>query len=92
MSGNDSGSGRGQTGLEDVHATHIEERTWRELLAGELASRWKTIAAIVVLFVTTAALYKVDGGPSIDALVFGVMGLLLAVYFLVTLRSDLKLE
>jgi hypothetical protein len=92
MSGNDMGSGRGQTGLEDVHATHVEERTWQELLVGELASRWKTIAAIIVLFVTAGALYWVDGGPSIDAIVFGAMGLLLAVYFLVTLRSDLKLE
>jgi len=92
MSANDSPGRSGQTGLEDVHKTHIEKRSRRELLVGELLTRWKLLGSIVVLLITTYALYTVDGAVSKDVMVFAAMAVLLAVYFVVTLRSDLKLE
>lgn len=92
MSG-DGESSRGQTGLEDIHdESLIPEKTRAEIVLDKLHERWRFIGGIVVMLFTSGALYYVDGRFSLDALVFAVMALLMLVYFLVTLWSDLRLE
>ncbi|WP_221621730.1 hypothetical protein [Halocatena pleomorpha] len=54
--------------------------------------RWRTAGAIAVLAVTSVLLFRVDGGRSIDTQVFAGITLLLLLYFLVTLRSDVGTE
>lgn len=92
MSG-DGESSRGQTGLEDIHDDSlIPEQTSTEIVLDQLHARWRFIAGIVVMLITSGTLYYVDGRLSMDALVFAVMALLMLVYFVITLWSDLRLE
>jgi hypothetical protein len=89
----DTDSGRaGQSGLEDVHNVSIEEKSSTQVLTSELAGRWQTLLAIVALGATSGLLWYMDGGFSLDMLVFSVLTVLLVVYFLLTLRNDLRLE
>ena len=61
-------------------------------LARQLRRRWKILGAVVVTTITTAAIYRVDGGVSTDAIVFGVSTLALLLYVVLTIRSDMQLE
>lgn len=61
-------------------------------LRRQLRRRWKMLGSILVTAITTAAIYRVDGTFSKDAIVFASVTVALLVYFLVTIRSDLELE
>lgn len=84
--------GRDSTGLADVRDRSVAERSTTQILLEKLQDRWQIIAAVVVLFLTSYGLAYVDNGFSKDALVFSAIAVLLAVYVVLTLRSDLKLE
>lgn len=61
-------------------------------LRRQLRRRWKILGSTVVTALTTAAVYRVDGFFSKDAIVFALVTAALLVYFLMTIWSDLKLE
>ena len=63
-----------------------------EQLARQFRRRWKILGAILVTAITTAAIYRVDGSFSKDAIVFAALTAALLVYTVLTIRSDLKLE
>ncbi|UPM44260.1 hypothetical protein [Halocatena salina] len=80
-------------GLEDIHeASDSVEQSTMSVTIGNVRERWRTAGAIVVLAATSVLLFRVDGGLSIDTQVFAGITLLLLLYFLVTLRSDVGME
>lgn len=58
----------------------------------KLQERWRTAGSIFVLAVTSVLLYRIDGYLSIDSQVFAGITILMLIYFLVTLRSDVRME
>ena len=93
MSGESDGTRSRSVGLGDITAeTTVEPESTPVQLAKQLRRRWKTFGAIAVTAATTYAIYHVDGELSKDAWLFGLMTVLLFVYALLTLRSDMKLE
>ncbi len=89
----DTDPGRaGQTGLDDVHEVDIEQKSSTQVFVSEVLGRWQTLLAIVALGVTAGLLWYMDGGFSLDMVVFSLLTVLLAAYFGLTLRNDLKLE
>lgn len=53
-------------------------------------ARWKHAAVAVVVGATSWALYRVDGGWSLDATAFALAAVAIVGYSLFTLRSDLE--
>lgn len=79
-------------GLADIHEASYEEKSTGRVIVEQITARWQTVLALVTLAATTYGLYVLDGGLSKDALIFGVLAVCLAVYFALTLRTDVKLE
>ena len=93
MSGENDGTRSRSVGLGDVTTeTTVEPQSLPVQVGKQLRRRWKTFGAIAVTALTTYAIYSVDGEFTKDAWVFGLMTVVLFVYALLTLRSDLKLE
>lgn len=82
------GGGLGEMG----EGREVGPQSTTGLLAKQLRRRWKIIGAIVVTAITTAAIHRVDGAVTKDVTVFAILTAALLVYFLVTIRADLKLE
>ncbi|WP_121744370.1 hypothetical protein [Natronorubrum halophilum] len=79
--------------LKDIRtASDAVEKPPMSVALEKIQERWQTAGSIVVLAVTSVLLYRVDGYLSIDAQVFGGITILLLIYFLVTLRSDVRME
>ncbi|RRJ30129.1 hypothetical protein EIK79_11145 [Halocatena pleomorpha] len=93
MSGNTPQRNSEGVGLEDIHeALDSVEQSTMSVTVETVRERWRTAGAIAVLAVTSVLLFRVDGGRSIDTQVFAGITLLLLLYFLVTLRSDVGTE
>lgn len=78
--------------MGEIHERTVEVDSTLVYALRQLGRRWKTVGAIVVTAITTAAIYQLDGDWSKDAIVFGALTILLLAYTLLTLRADLKLE
>ncbi|SFS87159.1 hypothetical protein [Halostagnicola kamekurae] len=79
-------------GLENIReASDAVEKSAPGIVLEKVAERWRTVGAIVMLAVTSVLLYWIDGYLSIDSQVFGGITLLLLGYFLVTLRTDVRM-
>ncbi len=80
-------------GLENIReASDAVEKSTAAITVEKIVERWRTVGAIVVLAVTSVLLYQIDGYLSIDSQVFGGITLFLLAYFLVTLRTDIRME
>lgn len=78
--------------LEQVRqASDAVEQSTGKLIAENLVERWQFVGAIVVLVITSALLYLVDEGMSMDATIFAGLTALLLAYLLLTVRSDVKM-
>lgn len=73
-------------------ASDAVEKSTIGIALEKFVERWRTVGAILVLAVTSILLYQVDGYLSIDSQVFGGITLFLLAYFLVTLRTDIRME
>lgn len=71
--------------------TFTPDSTAAELIR-QLRRRWKILGSAFVTALTTAAIYWVDDAFTKDAWVFGGLTVVLILYALLTIRSDLKLE
>ena len=65
------------------------DRLDRSPLVQVVILRWKHAVITVLIAATAWALYNVAGGWSLDATVFALAAAALAVYSLITLRTDL---
>lgn len=93
MSGESTSRKPESTGLENIReASDVVEKSTTGIVLEKVVERWRTVGAIVVLAVTSLLLYQVDGYLSIDSQVFGGITLFLVGYFLVTLRTDVRME
>jgi hypothetical protein len=92
MSGDTERGRSGQTGLEDVHDVSIDEQSGADVMIQEIAGRWQTVLAIAALAVTSGTLWYMDGGFSLDMVVFAILTVLLLLYFAITLVNDVKME
>lgn len=93
MSGDTPHRNSEEAGLEDIHeASDAVEQSATSVTVEKVRERWRTAGAIVVLAVTSVLLFRVDGRLSLDTQVFAGITLLLLLYFLVTLRSDVSME
>ena len=92
MSGEGDTRGRGTGGLEAVRDVEVPQKSTARLVFEQVLTRWKIVGAILVLTVTSLLLQYMDGGISIDVFIFRGLTILLALYFLVTLYTDVKLE
>lgn len=80
-------------GLENIReASDAVEKSTASVVIEKVYERWQTVGAIVTLAVASILLYVVDGYLSIDTQVFGGISILLLIYFLVTLRTDISME
>lgn len=80
-------------GLEDIRETpEAVEKSAIAVTVGKVRERWRTAGSIVVLTITSVLLYRVDGYLSFDSQVFAGITVLLLLYFLATLRSDVSME
>ncbi|WP_226005128.1 hypothetical protein [Natrinema salinisoli] len=80
-------------GLENIReASDAVEQSTLSITVEKIYERWRTGGAILVLAVTSVLLYRVDGHLSIDSQVFAGITLLLLIYFLATLRTDISME
>lgn len=70
----------------------LRPQSTTEQLRRQFRRRWKIMGSTVVTALTTVAIYRVDGTFSKDAIAFALVTAALFVYFLMTIRSDLKLE
>ena len=92
MSGDTQRGRSGQSGLEDVHDVSIDERSGTDVIVEEIRGRWQTVLALAALAVTSGTLWYMDGGFSLDMVVFAILTVLLLLYFAVTLVNDVKME
>lgn len=93
MSGDTTSRKSESAGLENIReASDAVERSTTGVALEKIVERWRTVGAILVLAVTSVLLYQVDGYLSIDSQVFGGITLFLLGYFLVTLRTDIRME
>lgn len=93
MSGDTTHRDSEGAGLEDIReASDAVEKSATSVIVENVRERWRTAGAIVVLAVTSVLLFRVDGGLSIDTQVFVGITLLLLLYFLATLHSDVSME
>ncbi|WP_049941711.1 hypothetical protein [Haloterrigena turkmenica] len=93
MSGDTTRRNSQSGGLENIReASDAVEKSTAAVTVEKVWERWRTAGAIVVLAVTSVLLYRIDGYLSIDSQVFGGITLLMLIYFLATLRSDVSME
>lgn len=93
MSGDTTSQKSESAGLENIReASDAVEKSTIGVTLEKVVERWQTVGTIVVLAVTSVLLYQVDGYLSIDSQVFGGITLFLLGYFLVTLRTDIRME
>ncbi|AHG01993.1 hypothetical protein HALLA_01455 (plasmid) [Halostagnicola larsenii XH-48] len=93
MSGESTSRKSESAGLENIReASDAVEKSTTGIVLEKVVERWRTASAIVMLAVTSVLLYQVDGYLSIDSQVFGGITLFLLGYFLVTLRTDVRME
>ncbi|MDF9747515.1 hypothetical protein [Natrinema salsiterrestre] len=80
-------------GLENIReASDAVEQSTLSITVEKIYERWRTGGAILVLAITSVLLYRVDGYLSVDSQVFAGITLLLLIYFLATLRTDISME
>lgn len=93
MSGERDGTQSRSVGLGDITTERARGPEGTSVrVVKQLRRRWKMFGVILVTALTTYAVYHVDGEVTKDAWIFGLATVLLLVYTLLTLRSDLKLE
>lgn len=93
MSGDTTRGASEGGGLEDIReASDAVEKSAIAVTVEKVRERWRTAGSIVVLAVTSVLLYRVDGYLSVDSQVFAGITILLLIYFLATLRSDVSME
>ncbi len=93
MSGSTTRSASEERSLENIReASDAVEKSTAEITVEKTLERWRTVGTIVVLIVASVLLVRVDGYLSIDAQVFGGIAILLLIYFLATLRTDVRME
>jgi len=92
MSGDTQRGRSGQSGLEDVHDVSVDERSGADIMVAEIRGRWQTVLALGALAVTSGTLWYMDGGFSLDMVVFAILTVLLLAYFVITLVNDVKME
>lgn len=93
MSGNGTRRTSEGGGLQNIReASDAVEKSTASVTIEKVRERWRTVGSIVVLAVTSALLYSVDGYLSLDSQVFAGITALMAIYFLVTLRTDVGME
>lgn len=93
MSGDTSRRVSEDAGLERIReASDAVEKSTPALIVEKVWERWRIAGVIVVLAVTSGLLFRLDGYLSIDTQVFAGITLLLLGYFLVTLRTDVRME
>jgi len=93
MSGESTSRKTESAGSENIReASDAVEKSTAGIALEKLWERRRTGGAIIVLAVTSVLLYQVDGYLSIDSQVFGGITLFLLGYFLVTLRTDIRME
>lgn len=84
--------------LEDIRVDDVEVEDTLEHALTQVRGRWKAIGAIVTTAITAYAIYYVDTvtgeatGLTLDAWVFLLLTVALALYTAVMLRSDIELE
>lgn len=79
--------------LEDIReASAAVEKSTAQVVVEKVLGRLQILVSIVVLSITTYLLYLVDGGLSTDAWIFAGLAVGLLAYFLVTLRTDVRME
>ncbi|PCR92156.1 hypothetical protein [Natrinema ejinorense] len=93
MSSDTTSRGSEGGGLENIReASDAVEKSPIAVTVEKVRERWRTASAILVLAVTSVLLFRVDGYLSIDTQVFAGITLLLLIYFLATLRTDVSME
>lgn len=93
MSGDTTRGTGDEPSLERIReASDAVEKSTMAVVAEKVYERWQTAGAVVVLALTTVALYYIDGGLSLDAQIFGGITVVLLLYFLQTLRTDVSME
>lgn len=93
MSGDTTRQASEDASLENIReASDAVEKSTLAITVEKTVERWRTVAAIVVLAVASVMLYQMDGYLSIDSQVFGGITILLVLYFLATLRTDVSME
>lgn len=79
-------------GLENIRkASDAVEKSTAGIAVEKTIERWRTLGAILVLAITSVLLYQIDGYLSMDTQMFGGITLVLFGYFLVTLRTDIRM-
>lgn len=93
MSGDTTSRKTDSAGLENIRkASDAVEKSTAGIAVEKVWERRRTGSAIVVLAIASVLLYQLDGYLSIDSQVFGGITILMLLYFLVTLRTDIKME
>lgn len=93
MSGDTKSRKSDSAGLENIRkASDAVEKSTAGIAIEKTVERWRTLGAILVLAVTSVLLYQIDGYLSMDTQMFGGITLALFGYFLVTLRTDIRME
>jgi len=93
MSGDTTSRKSDSAGLENIRkASDAVEKSTAGIAVEKTVERWRTLGAVLVLAITSVLLYQIDGYLSIDSQVFGGITLFLLGYFLVTLRTDVRME
>ncbi|OAQ53417.1 hypothetical protein HTG_08025 [Natrinema mahii] len=93
MSGDTTSRKSDSAGLENIRkASDAVEKSTAGIAVEKTVERWRTLGAVLVLAITSVLLYQIDGYLSIDSQVFGGITLFLLAYFLVTLRTDVRME
>ena len=73
-------------------ASDAVEKSTAQVALEKVWERWRFAGSILVLAITSVLLYRLDGYLSLDSQVFGGIAILMLIYFLATLRSDVKME
>ncbi|WP_408959733.1 hypothetical protein [Natrinema sp. 74] len=93
MSGDTTRRASEDVSLENIReASDAVEKSTLAITVEKTVERWRTVSSIIVLAATSVMLYRMDGYLSIDSQVFGGITILLLLYFLTTLRTDVSLE
>lgn len=91
MSGNSEGRSTG--GLENAEAdVDTDVGGSVSALGKHLRRKAKFIGMVVALALTTYVLWTVDDNVSTDVIVFAALTVVMVVYLLITLRSDVRIE
>ncbi|WP_090618215.1 hypothetical protein [Natrinema salaciae] len=93
MSSDTTRSASEEGSLENIRkASDAVEKSTMEITVEKTIERWRTVGSIVVLAMASVLLVRVDGYLSIDAQVFAGITILLLIYFIATLRTDVSME